>query len=119
MIHIVPTILDKQHPLGVKAIRSVDDLVQTVTQHSQIYGSRFCPFFAALPSGIRMERLVAIQGRDRLVIKTDFSAQPEEIELNLAHHSRYIGRYLSEGRLFYDEYGLEVPANLSAMQRFS
>jgi hypothetical protein len=119
MVYIVSPLLDRQHPLGVTGIPDVETLVEIVSAHMLEHGERYCPLFATLPNGIRLERYVALVGEDRLAVKTEFSAIPEEIHIDRISESRYLGRFMASDRLFYDPFGLEVPCNLTAMQRFS
>jgi hypothetical protein len=132
MVRIVSSKFDKQHPLGVKQVTDTVALVKIIEQHVREKGERYCPFFASLPGGIRLERWVALCTGDRLLVRTVLGAEPEAVQIIDALESRYLGRFLKEGRLYYDAEELELPSHsrstsfelsmvstLTSMQRFS
>lgn len=124
MLKCVPMEFDRAHPIGVVQILTVRQLVDIATNHRKEKGDRYCPFFVSMPGGIRLLRFVTVYPGNLLVIQSDFGTKPEEVPIEQAEHSKYLGRYLQEGRLFYDSLSLELPdvlptKHLSAMQRLS
>lgn len=120
MLHVVKSVYDASHPLGVITVKCVSDLIAIIKSHRKETGERYCRLFASLPGGLRLDRWVALSTNERtLLAKTELSPAPLEIRVEDIDACPYLGRFLHSGRLFYDPLEMEMPANAGVMQRLS
>jgi hypothetical protein len=109
------------HAIGVEPVHSIDDLKRIVKQHFDDTSERYCPVSIEMHGGLRLSRWVARGLKDDgFLVRRELHDEPEVIPDTTLLSTPFFGRYITEGRMFYDSLGLEsVVPMLQTMQRLS
>lgn len=120
MLYIALKGFETSNAIGVMPIHSVEELAKFIDKHHEESKDRFCPFFVNLRAGLRLSRWVARDlGGHGFQVRLEQDQTPVFVAAERLMETSFLGRYIREGRLFYDSLNLELPANLKSMQRFS